>query len=232
MKNYFEGIGFAKDVPMVILDNTIYAWSKHDLSIKRNGTSEYTVISSNRADNCIHFELLTGIDLYSVRFDGDLEIRRGGKKLRYDSSIPVDAAMYIFLEMLHRVETYRMILGETKTYGESKLFGKVPVYLVGWLADLVCWKDKSYTLSEANIGTGFRSNIKETTIVLRFSIDNVKYRLLYDIDNDYEEINLRANRTRVTVVDTDLANFMILKLAENFKKMVDNAELNGIVCNV
>ena len=87
-------------------------------------------------------------------------------------------------------------------------------------------------MSEANIGTGFRSNIKETTIVLRFSIDSVKYRLLYDIDNDYEEINLRANRTRVTVVDTDLANFMILKLAENFKKMVDNAELNGIVCNV
>lgn len=71
MKNYFEGIGFAKEVPMVILDNTIYAWSKHDLSLKRNSTSEYTVISSNRSDNCIHFELLTGIDLYSVRFDGD-----------------------------------------------------------------------------------------------------------------------------------------------------------------
>lgn len=46
MKNYFEGIGFAKEVPMVILDNTIYAWSKHDLSIKRNSTSEYTIISS------------------------------------------------------------------------------------------------------------------------------------------------------------------------------------------
>ena len=232
MKNYFEEIGFTKGVPEIILDCTIYAWSKFDISIRPELYTEYMIISTSNTAECIQFALLTGIELYSVRFDGDLEIRRASKKLNRDSTIPVDVAMYIFVEMRKRIDNYRKIANVHESYGASKLFSKVPVYLVGWLADLVCWKDKSYTLSEANCGESFKSVTKDSTIVIRFTVDGVKYHLLYDADNDYEEIILKADRKKLAVIDIDLANLIIIKLSECFKELVDNAEKVGIICNV
>lgn len=232
MKNYFVEIGFQKEVPEIILDCAIYAWSKFDISIRRDINPDYAIISSVSDNKHIEFELLTGIELYSVRYDGDLEIRYGGKKLSHNSMIRSDVAMYIFKEMMDRVHDYRKIAGIERLYGESKFYGKIPVFLVGWLADLVCWKDKSYTLSEANIGEAFKSITKDTTVVMKFSIDGTRYRLFYDVDNDYEDITLRVNRVKVNIIDVELANFIVIKLADCFRTMAENAESNGIVCNI
>lgn len=231
MKNYFEGIGFVKEVPEVILDASIYAWSKFDLSLRKEISNEYMIISTENTDNAIQFELLTGIELYSVRFDGKLTIKRAGKQLNYNSTIPTNIAMYIFVEMMSRITSYRKIADVNNIYGPSKLYNKVPVYLIGWLADLVCWKDKSYTLSEANHGSEIKTTVKDTTVVIKFTIDSVKYRLFYEVDNDYEEIVLKANRKKVDVVDLELANFIVIKLSECFRRLVENAEEAGIVCN-
>ena len=231
MRNYFNEIGFSKEVPELILDCAIHSWAKFNISIRPATSNEYIVISTANTDKYIQFELLTGIDLYSVKFDGDLEIRRANKKLTHKDVIPVDAAMYIFAEMISRIDNYRRIGNITGKFATSKFYGKIPVFLVGWLADLVCWKDKSYTLSEANFGEAFKLTTKETTVVIRFVVDGVKYRLFYDIDNDYEEIILRSNGRKIDVVDTDLANLLVIKLSECFKKMVDNAEEAGIICN-
>lgn len=111
MKNYFEGIGFAKEVPEIVLDASIYAWSKFDLSLRKEISNEYMIISTENTDNAIQFELLTGIELYSVRFDGKLIIKRAGKQLNYNSTIPTNIAMYIFVEMMkiiiHSYPLYR-----------------------------------------------------------------------------------------------------------------------------
>lgn len=232
MKNYFEEIGFSKEVPEVILDCTIYAWSKFDISIRPELYSEYFIIGTSNSDESIQFELLTGVELYFIKFDGNLEICRAGKKLNKNTMIPVDVAMYIFVEMRKHINNYRKIANVYERYGKSEFFGKMPVYLVGWMADLVCWKDKSYTLSEANCGDAFKSVTKDSTIVIKFAVDDAKYRLLYDIDNDYEEIVLKVDRKKVDVIDNDLANLIIIKLSECFRELLNNVEKAGIVCNV
>ena len=152
MKNYFEEIGFSKEVPNCVLSNTIKAWSNFNINIRPATNNEYIVLNASNTENYIQFELLVGINLYSVRFDGTLDIYRASNKLRSYDHIPVDVAMYILAEMISRASIYRKIIGNKCKITNSKFYGKVPVLLVGWLADLVCWKDKSYTLSEANIG--------------------------------------------------------------------------------
>lgn len=232
MKNYFEEIGFSKEVPNCVLSNTIKAWSNFNINIRPATNNEYIVLNTSNTENYIQFELLVGINLYSVRFDGTLDIYRASNKLRSYDHIPVDAAMYILAEMISRASIYRKIIGNKCKITNSKFYGKVPVLLVGWLADLVCWKDKSYTLSEANIGEAFKLDTDDTTIIIKFVSNGTKYRFFYDIEDNYDNIILRANGRKIDVIDIDLANMLVIKLSECFKKLVNEANKAGIIYEV